>query len=436
MKNKKGKLMWNKAKELIPGGTQLLSKRAERFLPDNWPSYYKKAKGVKVEDLDGNNYIDMSIMGIGSCVLGYSDDDVNNAVKKVIDEGSMCTLNSIEEVELAELLLKIHPWAQQVRYARTGGEAMAIAIRIARAASKKEKVAFCGYHGWQDWYLSSNLNNKKNLDGHLLPGLKPTGVPRGLLNTTIPFEYNKIEQLKKIVKNNDIGIIVIEPFRHQNPKNGFIEKVREIADKNNIVLIFDEISSGWRNNLGGIHLVYDVIPDIVVYAKAMSNGYPMATILGKKKVMDVAQDSFISSTYWTERIGPTAAIATIKKMKEKKVFDHISKIGNMIGEGWKKLAKKHNLDISVRGPNSLITFSFNYENANELRTLFTQEMLRNGFLASLCVYVSYSHKKEHVEKYLNSVDDVFGLIKCALEKNNVKNMLEGPIASDDFKRLT
>jgi len=431
-----GKNMWKKAKKLIPGGTQLLSKRSERFLPENWPAFFEKAKGIMVTDLDGNNLTDFSIMGIGSCILGYADDDVNNAVKKVIDDASMCSLNSKEEIELAELLLEIHPWAQQVRYSRTGGEAMAIAVRIARAASKKEKVAFCGYHGWHDWYISCNLDSDKNLDGHLLPGLSPTGIPRGLLNTSIPFEYNDIDQLKEIVKKHEIGTIVLEPYRHQEPKDNFIEKVREIADEIGAVLVFDEVTSGWRNNLGGVHLNSSVTPDIVVYAKAISNGFPMSVILGKASAMDAAQDTFISSTYWTERIGPAAAIATIKKMKETNATAHIDKIGAMIGKGWEDSAKKQGLDITTVGPNSLITFTFEYENKQELLTLFTQEMLKKGFLAGATVYVSYAHKEEDVERYLSAVDEVFAFIKKAIDEGNVDSLLEGPVAYSGFKRLT
>ncbi|MFQ5647612.1 MAG: aminotransferase class III-fold pyridoxal phosphate-dependent enzyme, partial [Candidatus Aenigmatarchaeota archaeon] len=349
---------------------------------------------------------------------------------------SICILNSVEDVELAELLLGIHPWAQQVRYARSGGEAMAIAVRIARAATKKDKVAFCGYHGWHDWYISVNLSDDKNLDGHLLPGLEPKGVPRALLNTSIPFEYNNIEKLRKIVKEHDIGTIIVEPYRHEEPKNDFLGKVRKISDKIGAVLIFDEITSGWRNNLGGIHLKYGINPDIVVYAKAMSNGYPMAAIIGKREIMEAVQSTFISSTSWTERVGPATAIATIKKMKEKDVAGHINKIGKLIGDGWRSLANKHGLNISVIGPNSLITFSFDYKNSLELRTLFTQEMLKRGFLAGLTVYVSYSHTETHVKKYLGAMDEVFGVIKKALEEGRVKELLKGPFARDGFERLT
>lgn len=431
-----GVKLWNKAKRIIPGGTQLLSKRSEQFLPDQWPSYFKKAKGVEIWDLDNNRYVDMSIMGVGSCVLGYADNDVNEEVKKVIDLGSMSTLNCPEDVELAELLLKLHHWADMARYARSGGEAMAIAVRIARAYSGKDKVAFCGYHGWHDWYLSANLADDKNLDGQLLPGLEPKGVPRCLVGTALPFNYNKIEELEHIVhENEDIGTIVLEPVRHQQPKNDFLKKAREIANEAGAVLIFDEITSGWRMNVGGIHQLYGVMPDIAVYGKAMSNGFPMAAVIGKGEIMDVAQDTFISSTTWTERIGPVASISTIKKMLEKNVPSHLCKIGDLISQGWRELAASHDLKINVMGIPPLTTFTFDYNESQALYTLFTQEMLNRGFLASKGVSMSYSHTEEHVVGYLENVDEVFGIIRKAIQNGEVRSLLKGPIAHTGFKRL-
>jgi len=431
----KSRELWKKAKKLIPGGTQLLSKRSEMFLPENWPSYFEHAKGVEIWDLDGNKYIDMSLMGVSACTLGYADDDVNKAVKAVIDKGSTATLNSPEEVELAELLIKIHPWAEMVRYARTGGEAMAIAVRIARAHTRKDKIAFCGYHGWSDWYIASNLADDSNLDGNLMPGLEPRGVPRSLINTAIPFEYNNIESLKKVVKEHDVGVIAMEPLRHAGPKDNFLHEVRKVADEHGCVLIFDEVSSGWKQNIGGVHMLLKVYPDIAVFSKAMSNGFPMAAIIGKAKVMDAAQTTFISSTAWTERIGPTAALATIKKMQEKNVPAHLKKIGSMIGEGWRKLAEKHSIRLKVSVPEAITGFSFEYDNKLELKTLFIQEMLKRGFLASDHVFVSYAHKEEHVKKYLKNVDEVFGMISKAIKQNRVKELLEGPVCHTGFRRL-
>ena len=437
-KSKKGIALWKKAKKIIPGGTQLLSKRSELYLPEQWPSYFKKAKGCEVWDLDGNKYIDMYSMGIGSCILGYADPDVNKAVKKVIDEGSMCTLNSPEEVELAELLLKIHPWAEEVRYARTGGEAMAQAVRIARAKSQKDKVAFCGYHGWHDWYLSSNLADDKNLDGHLIKGLEPRGVPRGLKGTAMPFYYNNIQELERIVKDNkDIGVIVLEPLRHQEPKDNFLQKVRKIANDINVILIFDEVSSGFRFNIGGVHLKYKVHPDIAVYAKGISNGFPMAAIIGKKEIMESAQDTFISSTYWTERTGPAAALATIKKMIKNKVPEKLERTGKYLIKNLEKIAEKNKIKMKIAGKPALMHFSFQYGEKNRaIETLFTQEMLKEGIIASSGIYVSYAFKKEHLDKYLKAVDRVFKILKKAIDENKIEKLLRGPVAQSGFQRLT
>jgi len=434
---KKGLKLWNRAKRIIPGGSQLLSKRSEMFLPEQWPSYFKKAKGVEIWDLDGNKYTDISIMGVGTCILGYADEDVNRAVKKAIELGSIATLNCVEEVELAELLLKLNPWAGMVRYARTGGEAMAIAVRIARAHTEKDKVAFCGYHGWHDWYLSANLADDKNLDGHLLPGLKPKGVPRSLIGTSIPFNYNKIEELENIIsKNKDIGVIVVEPIRYHEPENDFLGKVRKIANEIGAVLIFDEITSGWRMRVGGIHELYKVYPDIAVYGKAMSNGFPMAAVVGKREVMDAAQESFISSTYWTDRIGPVASLTTINKMLKNDVPSHLCKIGNLISNGWKKLADAHGLEIEIMGIPPLATFGVDHKESQALYTLFTQEMLSRGFLATKGISTAYSHTEEHVTKYLENVDDVFGIMGEAIDKEKIRELLKGPVAHVGFKRLT
>jgi glutamate-1-semialdehyde 2,1-aminomutase len=427
--------LWKEAKRIIPGGNQLLSKRAEMFLPERWPAYYSKAKGVMVTDLDGITYTDFTRMSVGSCPLGYADPDVNKAVKKAIDNGSMATLNCPEEVELAKVLIKLHPWAGAVRYARTGGEIMAVAVRIARAFSGREKIAFCGYHGWHDWYLSGNLASNKNLDGHLLPGLLPKGVPRGLRETAIPFRYNHIEELEKIVANHQIGVIVMEPYRHDEPQNNFLQKVKQIAQKHGAVLVFDEISIGFRKRIGGAHMQYGVTPDIAVFAKAMSNGYPMAAVIGTKEVMGAAQSTFISSTYWTERVGPAAALATIAKFKRKNVPAHIERIGKEIDLGWKSLAKKHGLHISTSLPYCMITLSFEYKEKQELKTLFVQEMLKRKFLTELAIYPTYAHTSKHVRSYLRAVDEVFAIIKRGIDEKNIKSLLEGPVAHSGFARL-
>jgi glutamate-1-semialdehyde aminotransferase len=434
----KSQELYKKAKKIIPGGTQLLSKRPEMFLPELWPAYYDRAKGCEVWDLDGKKYIDMSTMGVGSCILGYADDDVNKAVKSAVDRGNMCTLNAPEEVELAELLLELHPWAEMVRYARTGGESMMIAVRIARAKTGKDTVLFCGYHGWHDWYLSSNLGDEKSLDGHLLPGLNPLGVPRALKGLTYPFNYNDTEGFLKLVEENkdNIGVVVMEPIRNFLPDKEFIKTIRQVTADLGIVLIVDEITAGFRLNNGGAHLLYDLEPDVAVFAKGMSNGFPMAAIIGKGDVMEVVQETFISSTYWTDRVGPTAALATINKIKEKNVSRHLIKIGKKMMEGWESLASRHDLNIEVSGIDPLGHFDFKYENPLVLKTLFTQLMLEKGFLASTAFYASFAHKEEHLESYLKAADEAFGFISKSIAEGKTEKYLKGPVCHTGFKRLT
>jgi glutamate-1-semialdehyde aminotransferase len=430
--------LYNRAKKIIPGGTQLLSKRPELFLPDQWPSYYSRSSGVEVTDLDGNEFIDMSICGVGACILGYADPDVDSAVKAAIDQGTMSTLNCPEEVELAELLCELHPWADMVRYARCGGEAMSVAVRIARAATGKDKVAFCGYHGWHDWYLASNIADDSNLDGQLLPGLSPAGIPRSLTSTAIPFQYNQPDTLDDVVAEYEgsLAAIVMEPVRHSEPDEGFLKYVRDTADRIGAVLIFDEVTSGWRMNIGGIHLLHDIMPDIAVFAKGISNGYPMAAIVGIKAVMEAAQRTFISSTYWTEKIGFTAALATIRKMRSKNVPEHLNRIGNLLRERWENASHETGLNIAIQGIPPLSILTINGEgNSQAVHTLFSQEMLHRGYLASKAFYATYAHSEAHVKHYSDDVTDVFRIIADAIKKNTVEHMIKGPVAHTGFKRI-
>jgi glutamate-1-semialdehyde aminotransferase len=434
----KNQILYAKAKTLIPGGTQLLSKRPELHLPGLWPTYYQKAKGCRVWDLNGRELIDFSYMGIGACILGYADTDVDQAVHRAIDAGTMTTLNCPEEVELALLLCQLHPWAKMARFARTGGEAMSVAVRIARAFSQKSLVLFCGYHGWHDWYLAANIASRTGLDGHQLPGLAPSGVSRKLKSTSVPFVYNDTQGfLKLMAKYGDqTGAVVMEPIRNFEPQKGFLETIRKETQKRGIVLIFDEVSSGWRLTAGGAHLTFKVNPDIAVFAKGISNGYPMAAIIGRKDVMNAAQESFISSTYWTERIGPTAALATIRKLQAHNVPQHLVATGRAVKEGWLKAAQKHALPIHAGGMDPLAHFSFEYKEPLVLKTLFTQEMLERGFLATTAFYASLAHSDQEVSAYLNAVDEVFALIAQAVKKGNPARRLMKSVCHSGFKRLT
>ncbi len=430
-----GQKLWKRAKQVIPGGNMLLSKRAEMFLPEQWPAYFSKAKGCRVWDMDGNEYIDMSIMGIGTNSLGYGHPEVDEAVARTVRDGNMSTFNCPEEVYLAEKLVAMHPWADMARLARTGGEANAIAIRIARAASGKDKVAVCGYHGWHDWYLSANLGDDERLAGHLLPGLDPKGVPQQLRGTVFPFTYNNYDELKSLVDTHDIGVIKMEVVRNKGPENGFLHKVRQLATERGIVLIFDECTSGFRQTFGGLHKMYEVEPDMAMFGKALGNGYAITATIGRRAVMEAAQSTFISSTFWTERIGPSAALKTLEVMERTRSWDIITQTGEGIRQRWQALADKHGLPIEHWGLPALTGFTIQSPQALAYKTLITQEMLSKGYLAGNSVYVCTAHTPDIVTGFFDALDPVFGLIKECEEGRDVMSLLKGPVCHGGFKRL-
>ena len=431
-----GNKLYKRAKKVIPGGNMLLSKRPEMFLPNGWPSYFSKAKGCMVWDLDGKKYIDMSIMGIGTNILGYGNEDVDAAVKNNIDNGNMSTLNCPEEVELAEKLVAMHPWSDMARFARSGGEANAIAIRIARAHAKKDHIAICGYHGWHDWYLATNLNNNSDLENHLLPGLEPNGVPRALKDTTIPFEYNNLNELEEITEKYDLAAVKMEVERSVPPKNNFLKGVRDLCDKKGIILIFDECTSGFRETFGGIHLKYGVNPDMAMFGKALGNGYAITAILGKKNIMQSAQSTFISSTFWTERIGPTAALKTLEIMNKNSTWKDISKKGKYMREKLLELSKINDLEIKLNGISSLISYQFKSNENLKYKTFVTQEMLKKGYLASNLCYISTAHTFNLIDKFIEDLDDIFKVIKkCETGIQDINMLLEYECCHSGFKRL-
>ena len=437
-RNNKKKLQ-SYAHEIIPGLSGLLGKRPEMYLPGgNWPTYYKKAKGVNIWGIDGKKYLDFTMVGIGTSVLGYSDKDINAAAFKAIRAGTMTTLNPPEDVELAEVLLKIHPWAGSVKYARTGGESMSIAVRLSRAFTGKDKILFCGYHGWQDWYLSANLKSKKKLDTHLLPGLEPLGVPRGLAGTMIPFRFNNKTDLRKIVEKRakECAAIILEPCRETFPSKSYIAKLRKIATQNKCVLIFDEITSGWRLNTGGAHQKFNINPDIVVYGKTMANGIPMGAIVGKKKIISLALKTFVSSSFWTEKVCPSCALAFIKKHKKLRIGKKLNNIGLKIKKIWKDAAHKNNLEISIKGINPLATFKLNTRDWPSTITYFNQEMLKKNILASDRCYANLMHKDKNLRMYQTACESVFKKIAYYEKKGKLNKMLDGPVKQMGFKRLT
>ncbi len=438
MPSRSGQELYKRAKKIIPGGTQLLSKRPEMFLPEQWPAYFSVASGCEITDLTGKKYLDFSIMGVGSCILGYADPDVTAAVVAAIQAGNLATLNAPEEVELAETLLELHPWAEMVRYARTGGEAMAIAVRLARAASGRDIVLFSGYHGWADWYLAANIADDAALDGHLLSGLQPTGVPRALKDTAIPFAFNDAQSFKKLSRKYEsrIGAIVVEPVRNNTPSPEFLDTIHTYARSHGVPLVVDEITAGFRLNVGGSHLAVGWKPDLAVFAKGISNGHPMAAIIGSQSVMDQAQHSFVSSTYWTDRTGPAAALATIRKMRRIDAPSILDQVGARAQQGWSERAQARGLKVDVGGIRPLSHFDFACDQPLKARTAFTQAMLKRGFLANRALYATTAHTPELMERYLDACDQAFVEIAPYIDGGDIDTYLDGPVVHAGFQRLT
>ena len=426
-----GQKLWLRANQIIAGGNSLLSKKPEIFLDKKWPTYYSKAKGCYIWDLDGNKYIDLCAMGVGTNILGYANKDVDKAVTNSIKMSNMSTFNSPHEVRLAENLLSINKWADKVKFTRSGGESSALAVRLSRALNPNKNIAICGYHGWHDWYLSLQLNKEKNLKKFLFPKIQIKGVPKNLKGTCYSFIYNDFNSFKKLVLNKNIGIVQMEVKRNLEPEDNFLYKVNNFCKNNNIILILDECTSGFRETFGGIYSKYKLDPDLLILGKALGNGYAIGAVLGKKNIMDQIDNTFISSTFWSEQIGYVAANKTLEIMKKQKTWVEISKIGDLIVKNWIKLSKKHKLNLEVYGLRSLPTFVIVSANHKKYVRFITQEMLKANILATATVYVSIAHSNTILKKYFKKLDVIFALIsKCEKKEESIDSLIDDNIVDN------
>jgi glutamate-1-semialdehyde aminotransferase/spore coat polysaccharide biosynthesis protein SpsF (cytidylyltransferase family) len=422
-----GQKLWTRAKSIIAGGNSLFSKNPNLFLPGKWPVYFNKTKGINIWDLENIKYFDFSFMGVGTNILGYSRKEVDQAVTKIIKLGNISTFNSKEEVDLAEKLLSLNNWADKVRYCRSGGEASAVAVRLARAATGKDKILFCGYHGWHDWYLSSNISNPSNLDQHLMQNIKTNGIPKVLKNSSIPFEYNNIKQLKKLISNNeDISAVIMEVQRDKKPNLNFLKEVRSLTKEKNIILIFDECTSGFRETFGGIHKKYNINPDVVIYGKALGNGYAINAIIGIEEVMSSIKNTFVSSTFWSERIGFAAGLATLNVMEKLESWKIISQTGKIVKQKWENLSLRNKVKIKISGLDAIPRFDFeDKKNYLIYKTFLTQEFLKKKYLASNVIYLSVLHDSKILNNYFDILDEVF--YKIGKSRDEIKKMLDSEV---------
>ncbi len=435
----KSMALWERAQQLIPGGTQLVSRRPTRYANGVSPVYAVKAKGARFQDVDGHEYIDW-VSGIGAIILGYCDPVIDDAVRQQMSTGTMYSINHELEIELAEELCNTIPSCEMVRYAKCGGEACAIAVRIARGATGRDKVLFCGYHGWHDWYLAANLSAEANLNAHLFPGIEPIGVPKALAETALPFPFGDVNSLGNLLDQHrgQVAAVIMEPLRSELPPAGYLEGVRKLCSERNVVLIFDEVSCGWRTRIGGIQEYTGVTPDMTVLAKAISNGYPMGAVVGKQDVMQAATPMFISSTYWSDTLGLRAALTTIRELKKRKVPEYLDQLGQKLKNQLNGVAEETGLPVRCVGLNVHPSLQFQVEDAGvkaKLTTLFIQEMAKRGSHGYASFYTNASQGPAELDQTVNAAREVFPILRDGLERGKLDALLETQVAQDAFRRM-
>ena len=436
---KRSLALYERAQALIPGATQLISRRATRFAYGVTPIYAARAKGSHLWDVDGQEYIDW-MSSILAIILGYADDVVDAVVKEQIDRGTMYSINHEREIELAEELVRTIPSAEMVRYAKGGGEACAIAVRIARGTTGRDKVLCCGYHGWHDWYLAANLAQEESLDDHLFSGIEPIGVPKALAGTIYPFRYGDLGMLEDSLKQHagEVACIIMEPMRSEEPPAGYLDGVRDLATRHEVVLIFDEVSSGFRPALGGAQEYLGVTPDMTVLAKGLANAYAMGAVVGKRWVMEPASRMFISSTNWHDTLGITAALTTIRELRRRNTVAHIHRIGRLLKQQLNAAIADVGLAAEVRGCDWTPGIEFRVDDPTAQKkalTLYVQEMAKRGIFAPAHININGAHTDDDVAQTVAAAQETFAVIKAALDQDCLDEQLEAHLVEEPFRRL-
>ncbi|MBX9789680.1 MAG: aminotransferase class III-fold pyridoxal phosphate-dependent enzyme [Pirellulales bacterium] len=431
--------LYRRALELLPGGTQLISRRPTRFACGVSPVYAARARGARFWDVDGHEYIDW-VSGIGAIVLGYADPVVDEAVHEQISLGTMYSINHPLELELAELLCCLLPCVEMVRYAKTGGEACAMAVRIARGVTGRDKILVCGYHGWHDWYLAANLTAESNLNTHLFPGIEPIGVPAALAGTTIPFAYGDIAALGQLLDDNrgQVAAVMMEPLRSEAPPEGYLNAVAQLAREHGAVLIFDEVSTGFRYGLAGAQGYVGVTPDLTVLAKSISNGYPMAVVAGRREVMEPSARMFISSTYWSDTIGLRAALTTLEEIQRRDVPAGLWDFGARLQAWLNTVAAEVGLDVRCGGLaiHPHLHFAAVDDLARrKLATLFIQEMAKRGCHGYASFYLNAAQQDAELEQTIAAARETFAILVEGLARGSLDELLECQVQEEHFRRL-
>jgi glutamate-1-semialdehyde 2,1-aminomutase len=421
---KKSDELYQKALNLIPSATQTLAKGPQQNVKGIAPKYLVRGKGSHVWDVDGNEYLDFN-MGIGPLSLGYAYDKVDEAIKKQLEDGITFSLMHPLEVEVAEMLNKIIPNAESIRYSKVGADVTSAAIRVARAFTKRQKILCCGYHGWHDWYISVTDRN--------------AGIPQAVQDLTFTFNYNDIQSVIDSI-DEDTAAVILEPFVFETPKDNFLQKLRDICTKNGTLLIFDEMWTGFRIALGGAQEFFNVKADMATFSKAVANGMPIAILAGRKDVMKVLEkDVFFYTTFGGEALSLAAVKATINEIKEKNVPAYLAKQGKKLKDGYNKIAEELNMPYTKcigYECRSLITFDASAGNSLEMKSLVQQEMIKRGILWGGFHNMSFSHSDEDVEYTLKVYRDVLPILQKAVDEKNIRGYLKGEPVEPVFRKVS
>ena len=431
--------LYDQAGELIPGWTQLISRRADQFAHGVSPIYAQRAKGSRFVDVDENEYIDW-MSAVGAIILGHADEVVDGAVKEQIDRGSLFSANNPLELELAEELNATIPSSEMVRYAKGGGDACAVAVRIARGVTGRDKILICGYHGWHDWYQAANYEADPESGEFPFAGIEPIGVPKALAGTVIPFVYGDLEMLAALLDEHagEVAAIMMEPARSELPAPGYLETVQEMAAKHGVVLIFDEVSCGWRLEIGGVQEAVGVTPDMTVVAKAMSNGYPMGAVVGSRAVMEPAKRMFISSSYWSDNVGLAASVATIRELKRRKSPQRFKEIGEHLRSVLDAAIADAGLEGACTGLHTSPAVTLKTPDdvdPRKVSTLFIQEMARRGVHTYMNFKATLSHTEEDVRLTGEAAAESLRVVRGGLERGNLDELIEADLKKEPFRRL-
>ncbi len=413
---------YKKIKELIPTCSQTMAKSPKQHVLGVAPIFLEKGEGAYVWDVDGNKYLDFD-MAIGPLSLGYKYPEVDQAISEQLAKGITFSLMHPLELEVAELINQIIPNAEMIRFSKTGADVVSAAIRLARAYTGRKKIICCGYHGWHDWYIS--ITNRND------------GIPQEIINLTNTFDYNDFESVVSAI-DDDTAAVILEPVVFDEPKDNFLHKLAEVCKEKNVVLIFDEMWTGFRLALGGAQEYFGITPDLACYSKAIANGMPLSVLTGKKEIMELLdKEVFFFTTFGGEALSLAAAKITINILKNKNVIQYISNLGNYLKTELNNLLKNLGIDyISFKGYNyrTILTISNNIQNPLLLKSVIEQELLRYGILWTGFHTLSFSHTKEDIDYTLNAYKEILPIIDMAIKSNTLNDMLLGEPVEPVFRK--